>query len=292
MKSMTGFGRGKYENEGREYVVEIKSVNHKYSDVSIKLPRQISYLEDKVRKEILNHVSRGKIDVFISMLDYSEKGKSIKINKEFAKVYIAQLQELAEETGIKNDISVINISKFPEVLNISNEDNEEMYWEELSIALSSAIDNFISMREIEGNKIREDLLARMDRIKEKVSKISAFSAGLVDEYIVKLNARVKELMNTDIIDENRLAQEIVIFSDKSSIQEELTRLNSHISQFTDLVTENKNVPLGKKCDFIIQEMNREVNTIGSKANSMDISKGVIELKTEIEDVREQIQNIE
>lgn len=292
MKSMTGFGRDKYENEGREYVVEIKSVNHKYSDVSIKLPRQISYLEDKVRKEILNHVSRGKIDVFISMLDYSEKGKSIKINKEFAKVYIAQLQELAEETGIKNDISVINISKFPEVLNISNEDNEEMYWEELSIALSSAIDNFISMREIEGNKIREDLLARMDRIKEKVSKISAFSAGLVDEYIVKLNARVKELMNTDIIDENRLAQEIVIFSDKSSIQEELTRLNSHISQFTDLVTENKNVPLGKKCDFIIQEMNREVNTIGSKANSMDISKGVIELKTEIEDVREQIQNIE
>ncbi|MCI8290723.1 MAG: YicC family protein [Clostridia bacterium] len=292
MKSMTGFGRSKYENEGREYVVEIKSVNHKYSDVSIKLPRQISYLEDKVRKEILNHVSRGKIDVFISMLDYSEKGKSIKINKEFAKVYIAQLQELAEETGIKNDISVINISKFPEVLNISNEDNEEIYWEELSIALNSAIDNFISMREVEGNKIREDLLTRIDRIKEKVSKISAFSAGLVDEYIVKLNARVKELMNTDIIDENRLAQEIVIFSDKSSIQEELTRLNSHISQFTDLITENKNVPLGKKCDFIIQEMNREVNTIGSKANSMDISKGVIELKTEIEDVREQIQNIE
>lgn len=289
---MTGFGRSKYENEGREYVVEIKSVNHKYSDVSIKLPRQISYLEDKVRKEILNHVSRGKIDVFISMLDYSEKGKSIKINKEFAKVYIAQLQELAEETGIKNDISVINISKFPEVLNISNEDNEEIYWEELSIALNSAIDNFISMREVEGNKIREDLLTRIDRIKEKVSKISAFSAGLVDEYIVKLNARVKELMNTDIIDENRLAQEIVIFSDKSSIQEELTRLNSHISQFTDLITENKNVPLGKKCDFIIQEMNREVNTIGSKANSMDISKGVIELKTEIEDVREQIQNIE
>lgn len=292
MKSMTGFGRGKYENDGREYVVEIKSVNHKYNDISIKLPRQISYLEDRIRKEILNHVSRGKIDVFISMLDYSEKGKSIKINKELAKIYITQLQELAEETEIKNDISVINISKFPEVLNISNEENEEIYWNELFIALKSAIDNFVSMREIEGNKIRDDLLTRIDRIKEKVSKISDFSAGLVEEYIVKLNTRVKELMNTDIIDENRLAQEIVIFSDKSSIQEELTRLNSHISQFTNLITENKNVPLGKKCDFIIQEMNREVNTIGSKANSTDISKGVIELKTEIEDVREQIQNIE
>lgn len=292
MKSMTGFGRGKYESEGREYTVEIKSVNHKYSDISIKLPRQISYLEDKVRKEILNSISRGKIDVFISMLDYSEKGKSIKINKELAKVYISQLKELAEETGIQDDITVVNISKFPEVLNISNEDNEEVYWKELSIALESAINNFVSMRNIEGNKICEDLLVRIERIKEKVSKISDFSAGLVEEYIVKLNTRVKELMNTDIIDENRLAQEIVIFSDKSSIQEELTRLKSHISQFINLITENKNLPIGKKCDFIIQEMNREVNTIGSKANSMDISKCVIELKTEIEDVREQIQNIE
>lgn len=292
MRSMTGFGRGKYENAGREYVVEIKAVNHKYSDVSIKLPRQISYLEDKVRKEVLNYVSRGKIDVFISMLDYSEKGKSIKINKELAKIYIEQLKELAEETGIEDDISVINISKLPEVLNISNEDNEEIYWNELFIALKSALDNFVGMRECEGSKIAEDLLIRIDRIKEKVSKIITYSAGLVEEYVVKLNARVKELLNTDVIDENRLAQEIVIFSDKSSVQEELTRLNSHISQFISLIKENNSNAIGKKCDFIIQEMNREVNTIGSKANSMDISKLVIELKTEIEDVREQIQNIE
>ena len=292
MRSMTGFGRGKYEIDGREYVVEIKSVNHKYSDISIRLPRQISYLEDKVRKEILNGISRGKIDVVISMYDYSEKGKSIKINKELAKIYIAQLKELAEETGIEDDITTSTVSKFPEVLNISNEDNEEFYWEELSVALHCAIDNFISMRDVEGNKIREDLLVRINRIKEKISKISEFSAGLVEEYIVKLNARVKELMNTDIIDENRLAQEIVIFSDKSSIQEELTRLNSHVSQFVNLITKNENLPIGKKCDFIIQEMNREVNTIGSKANSLDISNSVIELKTEIEDVREQIQNIE
>lgn len=292
MRSMTGFGRGKYENEGREYVVEIKAVNHKYSDVSIKLPRQISYLEDKVRKEVLKEVFRGKVDVFISMVDYSEKGKAIKINKELAKIYISELRELADETGIGKDINVIDVSKFPEVLNISNDDNEEVYWSELSIALKEAIDNFNQMRLCEGNKISEDLLVRIDRIKEKVSKIIGYSAGLVEEYVVKLNARVKELLNTDVVDENRLAQEIVIFSDKSSIQEELTRLDSHILQFVSLIKENSNGAIGKKCDFIIQEMNREVNTIGSKANSLDISKLVIELKTEIEDVREQIQNIE
>ena len=291
IKSMTGFGRAKCEYEGREYNVEIKSVNHKYSDVSIKIPRQISYLEEKVRKEILTKVSRGKIDVFITLQDYSEKGKNIKINKELAKVYISQLRELAEETGITADIDVIDISKFPEVLNISNQDNEEIYWDELRGVLDTALDNFVAMRETEGNKICDDLKVRMERIKEKVSKISSYSAGLVEEYIVKLNARVKELMSTDVIDENRLSQEIVIFSDKSSIQEELTRLDSHISQFLDLLS-NGNSPVGKKLDFIIQEMNREVNTIGSKANSTKISEGVIELKTEIEDVREQIQNIE
>ena len=291
IKSMTGFGRAKCEYEGREYNVEIKSVNHKYSDVSIKIPRQISYLEEKVRKEILTKVSRGKIDVFITLQDYSEKGKNIKINKELAKVYISQLRELAEETGITADIDVIDISKFPEVLNISNQDNEEIYWDELRGVLDTALDNFVAMRETEGHKICDDLKVRMERIKEKVSKISSYSAGLVEEYIVKLNARVKELMSTDVIDENRLAQEIVIFSDKSSIQEELTRLDSHISQFLDLLS-NGNSPVGKKLDFIIQEMNREVNTIGSKANSTKISEGVIELKTEIEDVREQIQNIE
>ena len=291
IKSMTGFGRAKCEYEGREYNVEIKSVNHKYTDVSIKIPRQISYLEEKVRKEILTKVSRGKIDVFITLQDYSEKGKNIKINKELAKVYISQLRELAEETGITADIDVIDISKFPEVLNISNQDNEEIYWDELRGVLDTALDNFVAMRETEGNKICDDLKVRMERIKEKVSKISSYSAGLVEEYIVKLNARVQELMSTDVIDENRLAQEIVIFSDKSSIQEELTRLDSHISQFLDLLS-NGNSPVGKKLDFIIQEMNREVNTIGSKANSTKISEGVIELKTEIEDVREQIQNIE
>ncbi len=290
IRSMTGFGRSKYEIEGREYLVDIRSVNHKYNDISIKMPRVISYLEDKVRKEILENISRGKVDVFISLDDYSEKGKEIKLNKELAKAYIKELRELAEETDIRCDINVTEITKFPDVLNLKDEENEEEMWEELKVALDEAISNFVSMREVEGSKIKEDLKNRIESISKKVSEISEFSAGLIEEYIIKLNARVKELMNTDIIDENRLAQEIVIFSDKSSIEEELTRLKSHIAQFLNLL--EKDSPVGKKFDFIIQEMNREVNTIGSKANSLDITNRVIELKTEIENVREQIQNVE
>ena len=290
IRSMTGFGRSKYEIEGREYLVDIRSVNHKYNDISIKMPRVISYLEDKVRKEILENISRGKVDVFISLDDYSEKGKEIKLNKELAKAYIKELRELAEETDIRCDINVTEITKFPDVLNLKDEENEEEMWEELKVALDEAISNFVSMREVEGRKIKEDLKNRIESISKKVSEISEFSAGLIEEYIIKLNARVKELMNTDIIDENRLAQEIVIFSDKSSIEEELTRLKSHIAQFLNLL--EKDSPVGKKFDFIIQEMNREVNTIGSKANSLDITNRVIELKTEIENVREQIQNVE
>lgn len=290
IRSMTGFGRSKYEIDGREYTVDIRSVNHKYSDISVKMPRTIAYLEDKVRKEILANVSRGKIDVFITMEDFSEKGKQIKLNKELAKAYINELKSLAEETGIRCDLNVVDITKYPDVLNIKDEENEELIWNELKKCLDDAIANFINMREIEGNKMKLDIVERIKGISTKVSEISEFSSGLIDEYILKLNTRIKELLNTDIVDENRLAQEIVIYSDKCSIEEELTRLNSHISQFLDLI--EKDSPIGKKFDFIIQEMNREINTIGSKANSLDITNRVIEIKTEIENVREQIQNIE
>ena len=290
IRSMTGFGRSKIEIEGKEYVIEIKSVNHKYSDISVKLPRQISYLEEKIRKTMTEKISRGKIDIFISLQDYSEKGKNIKINHEIAKMYIDELKALAEETGIKADINVMDVSKLPEVLNIKNEENEEEIWNEVSKVLNIAIDNFIEMREIEGNKIKEDLKNRIQFVSKKVQEIKKYSAGLIEDYIVKLENRIKELLKTDIIDKDRLAQEIVIFSDKSSIEEELTRLDSHLNQFSTLL--EKDSPVGKKFDFIIQEMNREVNTIGSKANCLEITNCVIELKTEIENIREQIQNIE
>ncbi len=290
IRSMTGFGRSKYEKDGKEYTIEIKSVNHKYNDISVKLPRQISYLEEKVRKVVLEKVSRGKIDIFISMQDFSEKGKNIKINHEIAKMYIDELKILAKETGINEEISVTEISKLPEVLNIKNEENEDEIWTEVNVVLNKAIDNFIEMKELEGNKIKEDLKERLELVSNKVYEISKYSSGLIEEYIVKLEARIKELLKVDVVDKDRLAQEIVIFSDKSSIEEELTRLKSHINQFFNLL--EKDSPVGKKFDFIIQEMNREVNTIASKANCLEITNCVIELKTEIENIREQVQNVE
>ena len=290
IKSMTGFGRGNYEIDGRKYTVEIKSVNHKYSDITVKLPRVLSFLEDSVRKQIASNISRGKVDVFITFEDFSEKVTNIRFNKSLAKEYVKQLKELAEETGLDYSINVLDISKFPDILKLEDSENEELVSNELKIAVQSAIYSFIEMRAQEGNKLVEDMKNRIKGIEKIVEEISKFSSTLVPEYIEKLDARIKEYLKTDVVDEARLAQEIVIYSDKCSIEEELTRLRSHISQFNNLLKGAS--PIGKKLDFLVQEMNREVNTIGSKANSLDISNCVIELKTQIEDVREQIQNIE
>lgn len=290
MKSMTGFGRANYENEGRTYNVEIKSVNHRYCDVSVKMPRCISYLEEKVKKEITNSISRGKIDVYITFENNSAKGKNIKINKELAKIYIDELKELASQNDINSNIPVTEISKFPDVLVIENVEEEDIIWNELEVVLKEALENFIVMRTQEGNKIKEDLEKRIEKIEEKVSKISEYSTGLVEEYVVKLETRIKEILKTDVVDHERLNQEIVIYADKCSIEEELTRLNSHIGQFKNFI--NMENAIGKKIDFLIQEMNRETNTIGSKSGSLEITNMVIEIKTEIEDIREQIQNIE
>lgn len=290
IRSMTGFGRGSYEANGRTYTIEIKSVNHKYSDVTVKLPRFLNSLEDNIRKKVLSSISRGKVDVFITFENRSSQGVNIKINKELAKEYIKNLKELAEETGIKYELDIVDVSKLPDILKIEENSNEELIWPELSIALEEAIKNFVNMRETEGEKLALDIKNRLDIIEEKIATIAKYSSTLVTEYMEKLHTRVKELMKKDLVDETRLAQEIVIFSDKCSIEEELTRLNSHIAQFNKLLKESS--PIGKKFDFLVQEMNREVNTIGSKANCLEITNRVIDIKTEIENIREQIQNIE
>lgn len=291
MKSMTGYGRAKLEKESREYIVEIKSVNHKYSDINIKLPRNLLFLEDKIRKTILNKISRGKIDIFVTYINFGIEGKTILINKEIAKKYIQELEELAEENNITSGVRATEISKMPEVLNvISGDENEELIWEELSECLNMALANFINMREKEGEKIKEDLEQRLIQVGKSVDEIIEDSTGLIEEYVVKLRQKIKDLLDTDVVDENRLAQEIVIYSDKISTEEEITRIKSHISQFLELI--NLNEPIGKKADFIIQEMNREINTIGSKSGKLEITNLVVKIKTQIEDIREQIQNIE
>lgn len=290
IRSMTGFGRATYEVDGRTYTVEIKSVNHKYNDINIRLPRFLNSIEDELRKQIQNSISRGKIDVFINFDNYSDKGYNIKINRNLAKEYLTELKSLADETGVPFELSVIDVSKLPDILKMEEDGDEELIAGELKVALSEALKNFVDMRTKEGEKLTEDMKKRVDWIEAKVSEISKFSSTLVEEYIEKLETRVKELMKTDVVDETRLAQEIVIYSDKCSIEEELTRLKSHISQFNDLLKGSS--PIGKKFDFLVQEMNREVNTIGSKANCLEITNRVIDIKTEIENIREQIQNIE
>lgn len=290
IKSMTGFGRSNLQENLREYQVEIKSVNHKYIDINIRMPRNISFLEDDIRKIIASKIKRGKIDVFITFDNYSDEGKSIKINKEIAKVYIESLKELAKEENIASNIEVTEITKLPDVLIIKNNEDEEKLKAEIVKVVDDAVDKLIKMRETEGEKMAQDALRRLEIINSKVKEISDLSTGLIEDYVVKLETRIKELLKTDEVDQTRLAQEVVIYADKCSVQEEITRLYSHIQQFKDLI--NSESAAGKKLDFIIQEMNRETNTIGSKANNLEITNRVIDIKTELEDIREQIQNIE
>lgn len=290
MKSMTGFGRASLESNGKNYIIEIKTVNNKYSDITVKSPKRLSFMEDKIRKQIANRITRGKVEVSVSFFDFSNKSKNVVLNKEIAKEYIKQLREIAEENNLSENISVVEIAKLPDILNSIDSDNDEEIAGEALKCLNMALDSLIEMRKAEGENIKQDLLVRIERVQNLVDKIAENSKGIVEEYVSKLEKRVKEILKTDVVDENRIAQEAVIYADKTSIEEELTRLNSHIVQFKELV--NSDGPVGKKLDFMIQEMNRETNTIGSKAGSGEITKAVIDLKVELEDIREQIQNIE
>lgn len=292
IRSMTGYGKQNLSVEGREYQIEIKSVNHRYLDINVKIPKAISYLEETIKKEISNKIKRGKIDVFVSFENNSEEGRKIEINKQLAKLYIEQLKELAQEEKIESNIEVMDIAKIPDVLTIKVDEENSKIKDEIKQVTQGAVTRILEMKNIEGEKISQDLLQRIRNIQSKIVEISAKSTGLIEEYVVKLEKRVKELLKNDEVDKSRLAQEVVIYADKCSIEEEITRLKSHIFQFENLISNNQDGAIGKKLDFIIQEMNRETNTIGSKANNLEITNGVIDVKTEIEDIREQVQNIE
>lgn len=292
MKSMTGYGKSNLTKEKREYQVEIKTVNHRYLDISIKMPKILSYLEEQIKKEISSKIKRGKVDVFITFENNSEEGKNVKINKELAKIYINELRQLADEENLTKEIPVIEIAKLPDILSIKIDQEDEKIKQEMLEAVSNATESLNQMRKTEGDKISQDLNNRINKIESKIEEISKKSTGLIEEYVVKLEKRIQEVLKTEEIDKSRIAQEVVIYADKCSIEEEITRLRSHIYQFRTLISSDKEETIGKKLDFIIQEMNRETNTIGSKSNSLDITNGVIDIKTELEDIREQIQNIE
>jgi uncharacterized protein (TIGR00255 family) len=291
IKSMTGFGRGEFAQGGKEFTVEIKTVNHRYSDVFIKMPRQMGFLEDKVRELVSKGISRGKIDVFITYYNYSDDSKSVIFDEVLAKTYISAVEALRDKFALSDDISVSLIAKFPDVLKVEqNEEDEELLWSILKIAVKNALSSLVKMRENEGEGLKNVLLDRASYIEGIISEISQRAPEVPKEYKNKLETRIKELLDQQTIDENRIAMEVAVFADRCSIDEELVRLASHIGQMREALLIDQ--PVGRKLDFLIQEMNREINTIGSKANDLTITRNVVEIKSEIEKVREQIQNIE
>ena len=292
IKSMTGFGRNEYAVGGREYTVEVKTINHRYLDFNIRLPRQFSFFEDYIRKIVPKYISRGKVDVNIQFSSFGDELKSIKFDENLISLYLNEAKVIEEKFGIKNDLSFCRVMQLPDVVKVDDDKDEEQLINELTEALTGALEKLKSMREVEGNNLYKDLTAKTANLLTILTKIEEKSKLVVIEYKTKLKERVDELLkdvNTQL-DDTRLATEVAIFADKASIDEEIVRFKSHIKQFNHTLELDE--PVGKKLDFIVQELNRETNTIGSKANDLDISSSVIELKNEIEKIREQIQNIE
>ncbi len=292
VRSMTGFGRGTFSDNGKEFTVEIKSVNHRYVDFYIRMPRQISFFEDKIREVVSKSISRGKVDIFVSFEDRSEDSKVVALDEALAGAYIQATNQIKEKYNIQEDISLSLITRFPDVLRVEkNEADEEQLWNILNKAIDAAVSSLISMREREGAELRSSILQKASYMQEIITEISKRSPDVVLEYKQKLENRINDLLGQQSIDENRLAMEVAIFADKCSIDEELVRLGSHMLQLADIL-KIKNQPVGRKLDFLVQEINREINTIGSKSNDINITKFVLELKSETEKIREQIQNIE
>lgn len=290
IKSMTGFGRGEYSQGTSTFSVDVRSVNHRYSDVSVRMPRSMSVLEEKVREFVSEKISRGKVDVYIN---YSTFGQSsqVKLDTNLAKAYVDSLNTLKEMFSIRDEINLSLLTRFPDIMALETvEMDMDELWAMLKQALEMAFNALVEMRQREGERLKNDLLEKLETVKGFVGNIKEKSFSIVDEYKNKLYDRIKELTKDIPIDENRLLTEVAVFADKTSIDEEIVRLESHMEELRKAL--NFKGSVGKKLDFIIQEMNREVNTIGSKITDLGILNNVINIKTEIEKIREQVQNIE
>lgn len=291
IKSMTGFGRSEMVTHERKIVVEIKSVNHRYCDISIKMPKKLNMFEASVRTLLKEFVSRGKIDVFISYEDYTQSSACVKYNEDVAREYMNCLEQMAKTFSMENDIKISSLSRYPDVFTIEEKEvDAEEIWQRLSDVIEEAAKAFVETRFKEGQNLKENLLSKLDEIIDMVSYIEERSPQIVKEYREKLMNKVQELLGDRKIDETVLATEITVFAEKICVDEEIVRLKSHIRSMADCLNAGENI--GRKLDFIAQEMNREANTILSKANDILVSDRAIDLKTEIEKIREQIQNIE
>lgn len=291
IKSMTGYGRQEVVLSGKKITAEIKSVNHRFSDYSIRLPRHLMFLEDNIRKLASSYITRGKIDIIINVENYEDTDKDIKLNEGLAKAYINALNELRDKFNLKDDISVMNVARYSEIFKTEmKQQDEQELWECVKKVFTDALEMFVSMRKREGERIYHDLKDRVTYMKSIATEIEKYAPQIVEEYQNRLYDKIKEVLQDKDIDDVRVLTEVAIFADKVAINEELVRLSSHFDEYYVILDGQE--PAGRKLDFLIQEINREVNTIGSKANNLLIAKKVVELKGEIEKMREQIQNIE
>lgn len=291
IKSMTGYGKSEQTIDSLNVTVEIKSVNHRYFEFSARVPREYGFLEEKLKKYCNSLITRGKVECYVSVEDLEEREMEVNVNETLAAGYVKALKELSERFGLKDDISAVTLSRYPDVITLHKaSEDEERIWNAVKTVAETAVSKFIEMRETEGSKLRGDILSRADYIIECVEFIEGRSPETVREYNEKLKQRMKELLGDAAVDEQRLLNEAAIYADKIAVDEETVRLRSHISQFRDFM--NSSEAIGRKLDFLVQEINREANTIGSKAQDVDIAKKVIAIKAEVEKIREQVQNIE
>lgn len=291
LKSMTGYGRSEIISGDKKITVEIKTVNHRYCDIAIKLPKKLISLENGIRNVIKQYIGRGKVDVYVSYEDYSNMNLLVKYNAELAREYLLNLEKMSQDFGIDNDIRVSTLSRYPDVLTLEEQAvDEDELWEFVEEAVKKALSHLIEARVLEGENLKKDLHTKLEGMLALVNSIEERSPNIITEYREKLKAKVAELLGDTQLDESILATEITIFADKICVDEETVRLRSHILNMKQTLDESDNV--GRKLDFIAQEMNREANTILSKANDIEVSNIAIDLKTEIEKMREQIQNIE
>lgn len=292
IKSMTGFGRCEVSEGDRKFTVEMKGVNHRYLDANIRMPKKLNFFDSAIRTVLKQYVTRGKVDIFITYEDLTENQVALKYNESLAKEYLDAFKKMEETFGLENDIRVSTVSRCPEVLTMEEQSaDEDELWKGLKKTLEGALKQFVETRGIEGENLKNDIIAKLDGMSEKVACIEVRSPEIVAEYRAKLEEKVKELLADTQMDEGRIAAEVVIFADKICTDEEVVRLKSHIAHMKETFATEEN-GIGRKLDFIAQEMNREANTILSKANDIEVSNYAIDLKTEIEKVREQIQNIE
>ncbi|MCR5541955.1 MAG: YicC family protein [Ruminococcus sp.] len=294
VKSMTGFGREHIVAEGREIIVEIRSVNHRYYEFTSRTPRAYGYLDEKLKAFLKSGISRGKVEVSVTIYNQEGTDAEIELNKSVAKGYLDALRGAADELNLSDDLTLSNIMKLPDIFTVVKKtEDEEVIWAQVKGVAQVALDRFVEMRETEGKKMYDDVSSRLDFIEKTVGEIEEHQPSVAKSYSDRLYDKITETLNSvglDNIDKQRILTEVAIFADKVAIDEETVRLRSHISQFRDLIASDE--PVGRKLDFLVQEVNREVNTIGSKANDLTITKKVVDLKAEIEKIREQIQNIE